>query len=173
VTVGVSGAPPPPYGPHHRLVGVPTAALALAGGGLVLALGLLVTASVARRWLTTSPIPGDFELVQTGLAVAVFAFLPWCHWRRGNIVVDSFTTRLPARLKGAIDAFWSLVYALVAVVLAWRLAAGGLDLLAAGQTTMVLALPVGWAVLACAALAGWLAVAALATAAAQAGGDGS
>ena len=44
-------------------------------------------------------------------AVAVFSFLPYCQVRRGNIVVDTFTSWLPARANAVIDAFWDLVYA--------------------------------------------------------------
>jgi len=163
--------PGPRPAPLARLIGAPTTALALAGGLLLLALALLVTVSVVRRWLTSSPVQGDFELVQTGLALVVFAFLPRCQWRHGNIVVDTFTTWLPGRVQGALDAFWAAAYAVVAAVLAWRLAAGGIDMLATGQTSMVLALPIAWAILLCALLAGWLAVTALGTVPALMRGD--
>ena len=58
------------------------------------------SSSVLRRWLFSTPIPGDFELAQIGTAVAVFAFLPYCQVVRGNIVVDTFTAQsagTPAR----------------------------------------------------------------------------
>ena len=44
--------------------------LALAGGSLLLAMAMLVTASVLRRWFTTQGVPGDFELLQMALALA-------------------------------------------------------------------------------------------------------
>ncbi len=139
--------------------------LALAGGALVLALALLVTTSVARRWLTSEAVPGDFELVQAGLAVAVFAFLPLCQLRGGNIVVDSFTGRVPPRVRAALDGFWALVYAAAAGLIAWQLAKGAAETVASGTTSMVLGLPVGWAIWACTACAAWLALTALAGAA--------
>jgi hypothetical protein len=98
--------------------------VALAGGCLVLAIAVLVTASVVRRWLTSDGIGGDFELVQTGLALGVFAFLPLCQLRDANIVVDTFTARLPARARGGLDALWAATYALAAGILAWRLGGG-------------------------------------------------
>jgi TRAP-type C4-dicarboxylate transport system permease small subunit len=139
--------------------------LALAGGGLVLALALLVTASVLRRWLTSQPIQGDFELVQIGLAVAVFAFLPICQLRGANIIVDSFTARAPATLRAALDASWALVYALVAALIAWQMVAGTREAFASRTTSMVLALPIGWGMALATAFAFWLAAVALVTAA--------
>ena len=88
--------------------------MALAGGVLLLALAVLVTASVLKRWLTSQGIPGDFELMQIGLALAVFAFMPLCQLRGGNLFVDTFTDRLPAGLQRRLDGLWSLVYAAVA-----------------------------------------------------------
>ena len=54
--------------------------------------GMPLAAQVPRR---LGPINGDFELVQMATAIAVFSFLPYCQARRGNIVVDTFTSWLP------------------------------------------------------------------------------
>src|SRR5262245_5110663 len=84
--------------------------LALLGGAVAIAVAIIVVASVLSRWLFSNPIPGDFELAQIGTAVAAFAFLPYCQVMRGNIVVDTFTAHLPARLRGRMDAIWDFVY---------------------------------------------------------------
>src|ERR1700740_2604361 len=94
-----------------RILEVIAKILALLGGAGAVAVALIVAASFLSRWLFSDPIPGDFELAQIGTAVAVFAFLPYCQILRGNIVVDTFTTHLPARLRGRIDATWDFVYA--------------------------------------------------------------
>lgn len=120
--------------------------LALAGGALLVAVSLLTTASVLRRWLLGDPVPGDFELVQMGAGLAVFLALPWAQARRANILVDSFTARAPAGLVRALDAAWTLLYALAAGVIAWRLARGAAGTVASGTGTMVLGLPYGWAI---------------------------
>lgn len=156
--------PPASSGPG-TLVDRVSRILALAGGALLLALAGLVTASVVLRWLTSDGVPGDFELVQAGLAVTVFAFLPVCQLRGANIVVDSFTNRLPSRLRAGLDAVWAVAYALAAGLIGWQLAKGASDALASGTTSMVLRLPFGWAIAASSLLAGWLAVAALVSAA--------
>ena len=135
-------AAPPPRDWTARL----GAGLALGGGAVLLGAALLTCWSVAQRWLTSRPVPGDFELVSLGSGVAVLGFLAWGTARRSNIVVDAFTAWLPRRAAGAVDAFWSLVWAAVAAVLAERLLRGALETLGSGTTTMVLGLPTWWAV---------------------------
>jgi TRAP-type C4-dicarboxylate transport system permease small subunit len=145
------------------------AALALTGAALSLLIAGLVTMSVFLRWATSSGLPGDFEMVQMAVALAIFSFLPYTQLRRGNMLVDTFTSRLPPRAILAIDAFWDVVYAAVASLLGWRLAVGATDAINSHTSTMVLGLPVGWAIMACAAIAGLLALASLITAAGRFG----
>lgn len=133
---------PTTSGPVTRLA----AALAIAGGAVLLATALLSTFSVTQRWLTSQPVPGDFELVSLGAGLAVMGFLAWGTETRSNILVDSFTGWLPKRLARAIDAVWMLVWAGVAAVLAERLFVGARDTWRSGTTTMVLGLPTFWAV---------------------------
>lgn len=138
--------------------------LALAGGAVVLGFAVIVTASVLMRWLVGDGVPGDFEIVQTGLAVAVFAFLPVCQLHGANIMVDTFTTRLPPRVQGVLDGLWALVYAAAALLVGWQTALGAKDTIASGTKSMVLALPIGWAMVLASVLAFWLAAVALLTA---------
>jgi TRAP-type C4-dicarboxylate transport system permease small subunit len=140
--VSSGSPPPPPPGPVARL----GAGLALGGGGVLLAVALLTCWSVLQRWLTSQPVPGDFELVSLGSGVAVLGFLAWGTARRSNIIVDSFTGWLPRRATGAMDAFWTLAWAATAALLAERLLQGAREMLANGTTTMVLGLPTWWAV---------------------------
>jgi TRAP-type C4-dicarboxylate transport system permease small subunit len=134
--------PAPPRGPVARL----GAALGLAGGLVLLATALLTAFSVTKRWLTSQPVPGDFELVSLGSGLAVLGFLAYGTLMRTNIIVDSFTTWLPHRVTRLVDAFWTLVWAAVAAVLAERLLVGARETLRSGTTTMVLGLPTWWAV---------------------------
>jgi TRAP-type C4-dicarboxylate transport system permease small subunit len=133
-----------------------TRPLAIAGALVMLAAAIMVVVSVAMRWF--------IELVQIASALAVFCFLPLCQGRRGNIVVDTFTTALPLRLRNGLDALWDLVYALMAAIIAWRLAIGAWDSLRSNTVSMMLNLPVGWAIAACSVMAGLLTIVALATA---------
>jgi TRAP-type C4-dicarboxylate transport system permease small subunit len=139
--------------------------IAVVGGVLLLCVAMLVVASVLGRWLFRSPINGDFELVQMATAIAVFSFLPYCQARRGNIVVDTFTSALPPRINAAIDAFWDVVYAGMMGLLTATLATGALEHYRSGQTTMLLQIIVWPTIAVSAALAGLLAVVALVSAA--------
>src|SRR5262245_10807429 len=85
-------SPEPPNGVATVLSELTTAA-AILGGVITLAIAIAVTASVFGRNMLDEGIPGDFEFVQMGTAIAVFAFLPFCQLRRGNIVVDTFSLR--------------------------------------------------------------------------------
>lgn len=138
--------------------------LALLGGVLAVSLALLVSTSITLRALELGGVRGDFEFVQMGVALIVFAFMPWCQARRGNVMVDSFTTRLPLRFQAALDALWEVVFAAMMALIAWRLGAGALEAARSGTTTMVLLLPIAPAIGACAALAGFTALIALAMA---------
>jgi len=159
-------APPaPPDNSGRQPTARAAQALALVGGSVVVALAALVTASVVMRWLGGQGINGDFELVQMGLALSVFAFLPLCQAHRGNVKVDTFTNRLPLIVQRALDALWDLVYAAFAGFIAWRLWLGAQDAATSYTTSMVLALPIHYAIASCALLAGFLAVVCLFTAA--------
>ena len=121
--------------------------MAIAGGVLSIATATLVTLSVVGRWLGFGSINGDFELVQMGVALSVFCFLPLSQARRGNIMVDTFTTWLPARVQRAVDAFWDFVYAGFMGLIAWCLMNGARDAVASGLNSTMLGLPL-WPVFA-------------------------
>jgi hypothetical protein len=152
-----------------------TGAIALLGGVLALGVALLVVVSVVGRWLSGTPlaktlrwlgpVDGDFEMVQMATAVAIFAFLPYCQARRGNIVVDTFTAWLPARVDAYIDAFWDIVYAGIMGLLTTCLMTGVIEHYRSGQTTMLLQLIVWPALALCTLLCLMLTCTALATAA--------
>ena len=138
--VPIPGHPAAPPLPEHSPVARVARALAIVGGLLSVASALLVTTSVTLRWLGFGSINGDFELVQIGVALSVFCFLPLTQARRGNIMVDTFTARLPLRVQRAMDAFWDFVYAGFMALTAWCLMNGARDALASGLTSAMLGL---------------------------------
>lgn len=129
-----------------------TGHVAMAGGGLALAVAGLVIVSVLGRWLFSMPVEGDFEFVKMATAIAVFACLPYTQARRGNIMVDSFTGWLPARVRNGLDAFWDLAYAGFMGLCTYGLFVGTRDALRSGETTMQLQLAVWPAIALCAVL---------------------
>lgn len=130
----------------------------LLGAAVALGVGLMTCWSVVARALWSSPIPGDVELTQVGIALAISLCLPVCQLRKANILVDFFTQSAPARARNWLDGIgcWCLVA--MYSVLAWRTAIGALAVRAAGETTMILSVPMWWAY---ASLAPGLALAAL------------
>jgi TRAP-type C4-dicarboxylate transport system permease small subunit len=116
-------------------------AFALLGGVCALAVAGLTVWSVASRNLWARPLLGDVELSQFGIALAITLCLPWCQLQRGNIIVDFFTQRAPARLNRALDALGALLLGAMLALLAWRACAGALAVREAGETSMILGLP--------------------------------
>jgi TRAP-type C4-dicarboxylate transport system permease small subunit len=111
-------------------------------GGLVLvAIASVTVVSVIGRAFFSHPILGDVELVQLGCAVVVASFLPYTQFRRANIIVDFFTTGASEKTQTQLDAFGTLLYTLVMALVAWRVAVGGVDIKAAQETSMLMALP--------------------------------
>lgn len=129
---------------------------------MLLAAAFMVAASVLMRWLASAPITGDVEMVQVGGGLAVLGFFAYGTLMRANIFVDSFTTRLPGRVNQAIDGFWNLVWGVVALVLAERMAVGAMEAFGNGSVTMgLLGIPIWWAIgigAACFALTGVVAL---------------
>lgn len=119
--------------------------LAAGGALIILVMMLIVVVSVIRRGLFGSPIPGDFELVEFGMAIAIAAFLPYCQMERGNVIADFFTNSASHRTKELLEAFGCLIYLLIAALFTWRMALGGIDAFRWGGNTMVLRLPNWWA----------------------------
>jgi len=99
-------------------------------------------------WLVgtgVGPIPGDYELVEAGIAFAVFAFLPICQLYAAHATVDVFAGMMPRGVNRFLTAFWEVMLAVVIIVIGWRLYAGFTEKLANGQTTFLLQFPVWWA----------------------------
>lgn len=121
---------------------------ALLGGAVLIVLTLLTVASVSGRALIPlglGPLPGDFELVEAGVAFAVFAFLPWCTLNRGHASVEIFTQFLPAGFNRILDVLIDLLMLAVAVLLFRQHYLGTVDKTLYGETTFILQFPIWWA----------------------------
>src|SRR5262245_7839354 len=102
--------------------------LAIVGGMLSCAMALVVTVSVAGRYLFSAPINGDYDIVGILCGCAIFSFLPYCQLHRGNVLADFFTQKASQRTKAALDAFGNLVFLLAIIMFTWRLYYGMLEL---------------------------------------------
>ena len=151
-----------------RLIETLARSMALIGGLVLLALVILTCLSVLGRglntlghagWLTAlapglgnaliatgvGPVNGDFELVEAGIAFAIFAFLPICQLHGGHATVDVFTGTLGVGANRIIMAFWEVVLAAAILLLTWRLFDGLAGKYGNGETTFLLQFPVWWA----------------------------
>ena len=95
--------------------------------------------------LGVGPVNGDFELVESGVAFAIFAFLPICQITGGHASVDLFTNALPRQVNRVLRAVIEVVFAAVLILITWRLYDGMLSKLGYGETTFLLQMPVWWA----------------------------
>jgi TRAP-type C4-dicarboxylate transport system permease small subunit len=117
------------------------------GGAVLCALAVMSVISIAGRALSglgLKPVPGDFELVEVGTALAVFCFLPWCHLKRGHAVVDLFWNHYPRPMQRVLDVSTELLTVVVWVLLTWRMGVAMLDYRANGETSFILGMPVWW-----------------------------
>ena len=127
--------------PLSRTISTLAAMSALFGGTVLVGLALMVCASVALRATGFNPIQGDFELLQVGLAVSVGTFLPWCHLKGGNVIVDFVTARAARKTRRRLDAIAGILVAIMMALVAWRAGAGALVAKASGEVTMIRGFP--------------------------------
>lgn len=112
------------------------------GGLTLLAMMLMTVVSVTRRTILGAPIPGDFELVEIGSAIAIFCFLPWCQSSGGNVLVDFFTMKAGDRVNHLLEALGDLIYLLIGLLLLWRMWHGVVEFRSYGEQSMVLRMPI-------------------------------
>lgn len=91
------------------------------------------------------PVQGDYELVEAGIAFAIFAFLPLCQITAGHASVDIFTARFPKRANRFIQMVVEVVFAGVLLLIAWRLFEGMMSKRSYNETTFLLQFPIWWA----------------------------
>lgn len=91
------------------------------------------------------PINGDFELVEAGIAFAIFMFIPLTQITSGHAVVDVFTNWLPMRGQKMLMAIAEVLFAIALTVIALQLYEGMLSKQRSGTTTFLLQFPIWWA----------------------------
>jgi TRAP-type C4-dicarboxylate transport system permease small subunit len=114
---------------------------AILAGALLTLITLMTCLSVLGRNTTGITLVGDFELTGVAAGAAIALFLPWCQIRRGNIIVDFFTSRASARTNAWLDRLGAGLLALVMALLAWRTVLGGLSAWRTQSASMMLGFP--------------------------------
>ncbi len=152
----------------HRFVMAVARFMAILGGIVLSTLILIVCLSIVGRTLNSflhtglaqsvlgplaqglidagiGAIRGDFELVEAGMAFAIFAFLPLTQVTSGHASVDVFTAWLPPRALRVLRAAIEVAFAVALVIIAWQLKEGLESRIRSGQTTLLLQFPIWWA----------------------------
>jgi TRAP-type C4-dicarboxylate transport system permease small subunit len=120
---------------------------ALAGGIVLLGVALMTSWSAASGWVFSRPLPGDVELTEMLVAVAAFAFLPYCQLTRANVSADIFTARAGPRTVALLALLSALIALGFSLLLTWRMYEGLLDYRKYVETTTILRIPIWYAYL--------------------------
>ena len=131
----------------NKLVYGAARALAWFGAFVLVVISLLSVASIIGRafaFAGLGPVPGDFELVEAGTALAVFSFLPWCHLKRGHAVVDLLWGHYPGGLKSVLTTLTDALMLVLWALLVWRMGVAMLEYRDNGEVTFILQMKVWW-----------------------------
>ncbi len=111
-------------------------------GGIVLLLVVTMNVVSVIGGVLWRPFPGDFEMTQVGVAVAVFSFFPYCQLHETNVTADIFTQKASRRTVLRLRLLTALIALSFAVLLLWRMYGGLLNQRDYGYTTTILQFPI-------------------------------
>jgi TRAP-type C4-dicarboxylate transport system permease small subunit len=114
---------------------------AVLAGVLLTVITLMTCVSLLGRNTIGWTLVGDIELSGAAAGAAVALFLPWCQCKRGNIMVDFFTSRASPAAQERLDRFGALMLALVMALMTWRTVVGGLSAWTSKAGSMMLGFP--------------------------------
>lgn len=152
---------------HQAIKGL-ARATAITGGLVLVALIALTSVSIAGRVLGDllhagvtqgalgkaaqslldhgiGEVGGSYELLEAGVAFAIFSFFPICQLYTSHATVDVFTSRLPPRATRVLMAFWEVVLTATLIVISVQLFGGVQRYYGNGETTLFLQFPLWWA----------------------------
>lgn len=152
----------------HRFIQSLARITALAGGLALIAIVIMTAVSITGRsinkWLHgdwikenmagfsqwmldlgVGEINGNYEILEAGVAFAIFAFLPICQLYGAHATVDIFTSALPKAANRWIAAFWEIVLTAIILLLIRQLFEGLERYYNNGETTFFLQFPRWWA----------------------------
>ncbi|WP_440996534.1 TRAP transporter small permease [Arhodomonas sp. SL1] len=88
------------------------------------------------------PVPGSYEIIGWLAAVAMAAAVGHTQAHRGHVAIDLLLTRLPARLRDALEAITMLLSIALFALASWQLFQHGVALQASGSSSGTLKAPV-------------------------------
>ncbi|MBE1297941.1 TRAP transporter small permease [Phycobacter azelaicus] len=99
------------------------------------------------NWLINyiGPINGDFEMVEAGVAFAIFAFIPLCQITSGHASVDVVANAFPRKVNRFLRMVIAILFAGVLGLITVKLADGMIGKYHNGETSFLLEFPTWWA----------------------------
>jgi TRAP-type C4-dicarboxylate transport system permease small subunit len=67
--------------------------------------------------------------------------MPWCQFKRGNIMVDFFTAKASSSMQERMERMGALLLAAVMALMTWRTTLGGINAWTSNSGTMMLNFP--------------------------------
>ena len=110
-------------------------------GALLTFITLMTCYSLIGRNTTGTTISGDFELTGVATGAAIALFMPWCQFKKTNIIVDFFTAKASQHTVAQLDRLGALFMATAFALLTWRTSLGGMNAWVSQSGSMMLGFP--------------------------------
>ena len=110
-------------------------------GALLTFITLMTCYSLIGRNTTGTTISGDFELTGVATGAAIALFMPWCQFKKANIIVDFFTAKASEQTVAQLDRLGALFMAAAFALLTWRTYLGGMNAWVSQSGSMMLGFP--------------------------------
>jgi len=114
---------------------------ALIGGLTLLSVVLVNAYSICADIIANKPFPGDFEITEVGVAIAVFCFLPYCQITGSNVSADIFTAKAGKSQIILMNLFSGIIALGFSLLLLWRMSEGLASYLEYEEVTGILGFP--------------------------------
>jgi len=151
----------------HRFIILLARVTAILGGFVLMVLVAMTTLSIIGRTLSklfhsdfavssfgslsqwiidlgVGEINGNYELLEAGVAFAIFSFFPICQLYNEHATVDVFTSGMPPKALRILRAFWEVALSVTIIFITWRLYEGMQRYIGNGETTLFLQMPLWW-----------------------------
>ena len=110
-------------------------------GALLTFITLMTCYSLIGRNTTGTTISGDFELTGVATGAAIALFMPWCQFKKANIIVDFFTAKASQHTVAQLDRLGALFMATAFALLTWRTYLGGMNAWVSQSGSMMVGFP--------------------------------
>lgn len=147
----------PILAPLERIALIGTRGLSVIGLGALMILAFVTLINGLLRWLINQPIAGVADVGALAIALAVSCCIPIAMMERSHITLRFVSSALPS-VGRLLDVVVDIVVAIVLALMAWQFWKYAGDVLATGERTFVLRIPVSPFWFACGFIL-WIAVA--------------